>query len=209
MTDNEIGQIIKDVIKAHWPNWEFPPEETRVWMKALYPYDFERAKEAINDLYMTWEKDRYPKPAHIINAISKKAQKKKNVRTVPLFGIFRADHRRRWRDFCGDADTPRQEIEQIAEQICKRANEIESGHYIMYYNTDGEEDTGYYGEPGCSIAVRRRQARDKAFRDILNGQDNKTRRWLVKYLNRDKTAQRETSGGPVHIGEALAESVVL
>jgi len=202
MTDNEANDIILNAIQAHWPKWNFKGQELRVWIEELHKFDYETAKAAINELYRTWEKIYMPKMPHMLGAIRRQVVSRRDgegKRTGPLFGIIRADGRPRWRKFSGDMNMPRQEIEVIAEKLCRHANQLEPDHYIEYYSTD-EEPEGYTGKEGCTVMERRAQARDKAFADILNGPDTKTRRWLVRYFERVHGVKKDK---PQHVGEVV------
>ena len=201
MNDNQANDIIENVMKAHWPNWVFKGQELFVWMKELRKFDYETAKEAINDLYIKWDSNRYPKMAHIMASIRGlcNARRQANKRLVALFVITRQNGTPRWFPFTGDVNTPREEVEKQAEDLRQEANRLYQGsqHIVHYLNTDEEEDTGYYGP----------DARDKAFADILNGPDSKTKRWLQVHLNRiDKKRKAETphidrKKEPVTVGE--------
>jgi len=75
------------------------------------------------------------------------------------------------------------------------------GKILKYFNakkvgTFVEQREEFVEEPGKLYG---KEARDKAFADILNGPDNKTRRWLVKYLEKQYPEKK----GAVKIGEAI------
>ena len=204
MTDAQAAELIENVFKAHWPKWEFNIIETQEWVKELRRYDYSLAKAAISKFYMAQTERGKPAPGALIaelraNAIARR-DRGKDERLGPLFGIYRADGRLRWSKFVGDLDMPRPEIEALALKFCRYANSIEAGHYIEYCPT--EEVEGYSGEEGCTITQRRQQARDKAFVDILNGPDSKTKRWLTKYLNMKHEAE-DKAKGLVRIGEVV------
>lgn len=76
-------------------------------------------------------------------------------------------------------------------KILKYLNAKKAGIFI-------EQQDEYIKEPGVLYG---REARDKAFADILNGSDNRTRRWLVKYL--EKVYPDKDKEGPAHISEAI------
>ena len=205
MTDQQASELIETVFKAHWPNWEFSIVETQEWVKELRRYDYGLAKAAINNFYMAQTKQGKPAPGVLIAELKAKAivrqDRGKDERLGPLFGIYKADGNLRWRKYVGDLDMPRPEIEALALKFCRYANSIEVGHYIEYCST--EEVVGYSGEEGCTINQRRQQARDKAFVDILNGPDSKTKRWLTKYLNAKHKAEDEARGKTVKIGDVV------
>lgn len=201
MTDMDATRLIDEVIRVHWPNWNFPSEEAAVWVKELRRYDYDRAKTTINNFYMAQTKQGKPPPASLIAALRNKAREKQcgsSKKIGPLFGICRADGRLRWHKFVGNLNMAQQEIEVMALNFCRKANLIESGHYIEYYSAETEQE-GYTGEQGCTLTMRRQQARDKAFADILNGPDTKTKQWLQVYLM--KKFKKED--GPQLIGGVL------
>ena len=213
MTDGQANDIIEDTMKAHWPNWEFKSQELKVWLEELRKFDFDTAKNAINELYKTWEKDRYPKMPHIMAAIRQYiAAQYKTGQPAALFGILTKDGRKRFFDTWGNADCPRQEIEAKAERVRQYCNDnIEPGHIVHFYSTDKREDTGYYGEEGCSVYVRRQQAKEKAIVDILNGPDTKIKRWLKEYMNKRNKKTGIKSGKlfeePVTIGSVIDDDI--
>jgi len=203
MTELQAAEIIETVIKSHWPNWTFSIIETKEWVRALVRFDYERAKAAISNFYMDQTKQGKPAPGSLIialkaNAIVRKMNQQKEESTGPLFGILRADGHPRWHKFVGNLNMAQQEIEVMALNFCRKANLIESGHYIEYYSAETEQE-GYTGEQGCTLTMRRQQARDKAFADILNGPDSKTKQWLQVYLM--KKFKKED--GPQLIGGVL------
>jgi len=209
MTDQQASDLIEQVFKAHWPNWEFTIVETQQWVKTLRRFDFIRAKAAISEFYMAQKKQGKPAPGSLINALKAKAaihtDQPRGERTGPLFGIRRADGRLRWRKFSGNLDMAQQEVEAMALKFTRYANQLEPGHYYELYSTEPEPE-GYTGEVGCTITQRRAQARDKAFVDILNGEDTKTRRWLESYLKQKHEAEdkaKKKAEGPERISEFI------
>ena len=201
MTDLQAAEIIETVFKAHWPNWTFSIIETKEWVRTLVKFDYEKAKAVISEFYMAQTRQGKPAPGALITALRLKAIVKSDIppeHIGPLFGIKRADGRLRWCKFAGNLNMAQQDIEAMALKFCRYANLLESGHYIKYYSTDTEDD-GYTGESGCTSGQRRQQARDKAFADILNGRDTKTKHWLQVYLMKKFKAE----DGVQQIGEVL------
>ena len=196
MTDMQAEQIINEVMKAHWPNWNFAGQELRVWIEELRKYDYETAKNAINELYKSWEKDRYPKMPHILGSIRRHAQARRRAdkRLVPLFEITRQDGTRRWWPFVGDANSPRELVSRRAEQIQQQANRLypTDKHIVFYLNTEEKEELkGDYG-PG---------ARQRAIDSILAGPDTKTKLWLQKHFSKAK--RKINKEEPVAIGDVI------
>ncbi len=203
MSDEQANKIINEVMKPHWPSWEFKGQELFVWIRELRKFDYETAKEAINDLYVNWESNRYPKMPHIMASIRglSKTRKQANKRLVALFVITKQNGVQRWFPFVGDANTPREDVERRAEALRQEANRLyqDEQHIIHYLNTDEEgEDTGYYGP----------DARDKAFNEILKGPDSKTKRWLQKYMSRSKVKKpKNKKSDIVTIGQVVSDEI--
>ena len=135
MNDEKANEII-GVMKSHWPNWNFVGDELIVWLEELRKFDFEMARNAINQLYKSWTKERYPKMPQIMAAIRNfaKARREQNKRVAPLYGIFRQDGRPRYTSFWGDPTLPKQEIERMALRDCQKTNDMWGpGHYYMIF----------------------------------------------------------------------------
>lgn len=49
MTTIEASTFIHTVLRANWPKWEFSDEHEAEWAKRLKPYDFGKARKAVND----------------------------------------------------------------------------------------------------------------------------------------------------------------
>lgn len=142
MTDEDANKIIETVLKVHWDKWVFKGQELKVWIEELRKFDYEIAKEAINELYKTWASNRYPKMPAIMGAVRglSHSKRKSDKRLCQLFTICRQDGRRRWFPFVGDANTPREEVEKEAERMRAEANRLYSGssHIVHYHSTDEE-----------------------------------------------------------------------
>lgn len=137
MNEIESKQFVSEVLKGFWSRWEPNDEELRAWIIKLKPYDYERAKTAVRNLFFTMNQRMVEPPAG-------KIIKHLNINAV---------------------------IETSPEDEYKR-------------------------EPG---KIYGKEARDTAFANILNGPDNKTRRWLVEYLEK----KYPDKDGPVKIGDAI------
>lgn len=207
MTDENANKIINDSLKTHWPNWKFDGQELFVWVKNLRQFDYDVARTAVNTVYESYDGMGHPRMPTIMKAIRDLAVKQHRAgsRTIPLYEIVGPDGIAKWSPFFGRSDWPDEDVRKDAERKRARADELYGkGHVVDYLAAPDEEepDEGYYGQDGCSIIERRNQARDKAFADILNGPDTKTRRWLVKYLDAKLDAKEKDK--LIHIGEAIA-----
>jgi hypothetical protein len=136
VTDVQANDIVENTMKAHWTNWNFAGQELKVWIEELRKFDYETARTAINELYKSWDKDRYPKMPQILRAIRSYCKMKKQVgrKIAPLFEILRADGKRLWAPFAGDITMAKEEIERIAEFYRNEADCLESTqkHIIKY-----------------------------------------------------------------------------
>jgi len=137
MNDTEAKQIFDTVIRGHWENWPSGAEEVYVWVRALKPFDFNIARDAINDFYANWKSDRYPKMAGIVAAIRRYARTQhRHADTVKHYTIMRANGRRRWFPFWGRAGLPRQDIEEDASNKLAQAMIAEPDSYILWPHTE-------------------------------------------------------------------------
>ena len=133
MNETQAKQIFNETIRGHWENWPSGAEEVYVWVKALQPFDFNLARDAINELYAGWKGERYPKMAGILAAIHKYARSRhKHAEKVLHYTIMRANGRRRWFSFWGLAGIPRQDIEEDASEKLACAKLGEPDSYILW-----------------------------------------------------------------------------
>lgn len=213
MNTTETDRFVSNVLGGLWPDWTPTDEEMRVWYGVMSHYDYETARTATQQ-YFSDSGGNYkrPKPAGIIakakvliqNANLGRQESKeiltnvfiecldppernpklKNKRKAvyAISDILQRDHDHVLR--C--ADTMRRKFEQLY-----------GGHWITV-QTKPPEDNGLRGE----------QARQKAMRDIMNGPDTKTKRWLTKYLNRDKPKKKkQPEQEPVLIGAVIEDEI--
>jgi len=119
MTDIEANRIIDDVIKAHWPTWEFSQEETRVWLRELGKYDFSRARTMIGEFYMRRTRQGKPAPGNLLAAM-RKSLIPRNTENEPLhvYEIVKMGNKRGYRFAMNRKDLPpsTQEMEETAEK---------------------------------------------------------------------------------------------
>lgn len=209
MNDEQAKTIINEVLKVHWPNWNFEGEELFVWIKALRPFELNTAKDAINDLYASWNSDRYPKMPSILGAIhGASALHHQASPVIKRYQIENEEGKPIWRPFYAKANIARQELEPEAERLCKEADRMFPGqkHIARWFREEDNADHGYYGP----------DARDRAFAAILEGPDCPMKVWLEKYLRRKDKAQRATprqetieaqKKEPVAIGQVIEDRI--
>ena len=86
---------------------------------------------------------------------------------------------------------------RCAEAMRAKFGQLYGGKWIIV-QTKPPEESGLRGE----------LARQKAFRDILNGPDTRTKRWLQKYLDKEEkpTAQKNNSQ-PVLVSAVIEDNI--
>ena len=98
-------------------------------------------------------------------------------------------------------------INTMFYEIEKRSIEPPAGRIVARLKAEAVEfqpTDDFKKEPGKLYG---KEARDKAFADILNGPDTKTRRWLMKYL---EEKYPETKKQDVcKVGEVISEGGIL
>ena len=137
MTDEQAYEIIEKVFKAHWPNWRFEEEETLVWIKTLRRFDFNKAKAAINNLYMSWEKQGKPPAAKIKNALRSTVESKQSNGPIILYEIIRKGKKHGMR-FCANSIPPIDELEREAGEKLERCNQLYNREHILIRHWENE-----------------------------------------------------------------------
>lgn len=194
-------------IKEYYPRWQAGQTEIDEWLKRLKFYDFEKAQQALNDfIFETRTRTVEPPAGKIIailkdRALIKRERSEETIMTTyyiecieapernPNFnvglqrGVFAADPNNQ-----NDPDY----MLKAAETMRSKYENLYDGKWIIVQKPQ-EEDTGLRGP----------QARDKAFADILNGPNNKTKRWLTGFLEK-KHKKKE---GPESLGSILASKI--
>jgi len=136
MSDEDATRIIDQVLKAHWPNWNFNGEETLVWIRELRKYDYELAKIAINNFYLAQTKQGKPAPAHLLAALNRTARKQQKRESeinepVLLFEIISEYRTRGQRFFCNPPKPADPEIEAYSERCRQAFNAMYGGNHII------------------------------------------------------------------------------
>ncbi len=190
MNETEAQKFIGDVLKGFFPAWETTNAEYKVWVRKLIAFDYNKAERALGD-WLSEElfHGKAPKLGKVLKAlfsrdagivIEKKLQPDIKAthyiecieapeRNPKLIGrkrkVYAAELSRQ-----GDPDY----MLRIAEGMRGKYQDLYGGTWIIVQVEPEEPDSGLRGP----------QARDKAFADILNGPDNRTRRWLERYLKK-------------------------
>ena len=134
MTDLQAAEIIEQVFKAHWPNWIFSIEETKVWVRQLRHYDYNLAKTAINNFYMAQTRQGKPAPGALIAALRNKAraqdQKTKNNDPVLICEILR-EGKPKGQRFYGKHLPPNEVCEKTADKLRENFDNLYGGNHIV------------------------------------------------------------------------------
>lgn len=206
MTEIETQEII-DILKIYYPGWEADVKELSGWAKRLLSFDFKKAKFALENYYFEDTK-RYQRPSagKIMAILKEKAliKRERNEETVMTnFYIECIEAPERNPRLIGAkkgvfaANTKNQSDPDYmlkASETMRRHYEQDYGGKWIVVQHEQEEDSGLVGA----------QARDKAFADILNGPDDKTKQWLTGFLEKK---YKEKIEGPESIGSILEKGV--
>ena len=134
MTDLQAAEIIEQVFKAHWPNWIFSIEETKVWVRQLRYYDFMLAKTAINNFYMAQTRQGKPAPGALIAALRNKAraqdQSAMNNGPVLICEILR-EGKPRGERFFGKYLPPNEVCEKMSDKLREKFDNLYGGNHIV------------------------------------------------------------------------------
>jgi hypothetical protein len=187
MQNNKAMEII-DILKAYYPRWSADDMEIDNWVKRLVHYDYHRSKAIIENMFFeTTSRHIEPSPGKIFEALRTKALVSKVVKVEPicLFVLFKEDIEAQKGFYISSSHIPEQPIiEQQAERMREKFNELYGGNWIIQY-------AKIPPEPPEDNGLRGAAARDKAFENILNGPDSPSKHWLQKYL---KNKHRKETG---------------
>ena len=136
MTSEESNTLITDVLRGHWPGWEFTTAQIYGWAKRLKGYDFQRAKDCIANLAFRWNKPGKP-PVGVIFTAMEKAIIPRDSETsgpVQLYVIIRPDGRPAGRPIASPRGVPGDlhAVKMEAEAFLQRVSRGREGYYIQY-----------------------------------------------------------------------------
>ena len=174
-----------DALKKYYPRWSAGDDETDEWIRRLFRFDLAKAKKCLADIVfgdkvrnIVPPNGKIMKRLNDIATVKKQAREIKTVMTTfyiecieppkrnkkllgAIRGVFAAE--------CKDQSDPDYML-KAAEAMRGKYEEMYGGVWVIVQK-----------EPDKPRAFGK-EGRDLAFADILNGEDNKTRRWLMKYL---------------------------
>lgn len=222
MNDTEAGQFIEKVLKPLWPRWNCQDEESRIWTKVLVKYDYNLARQAVNNMFIGLERRGIePIVNKVIQAIKKNRQRvKPATKPVLLYTIIKESfyedgknpeiYGKRFYIGGKKQKPPNDEIEKMAERDRRLANQIYAENHIIIRSWEQEQDTDKYPRTRKESL----EAKESAFDDILSGRydtnNGRTKRWLQVYLSKIKGKKHKVDAPnasrkkePVPIGQIV------
>lgn len=209
MDSNETDKFIENELKQLWPDWKPSDAEMRVWFGVMARFDYDTARTAAQQYFTdTGGNYKRPKPAGIITKaqviIQNRNVGQRTTKEPVLTNVYiecleppernpKLEGKRKAVYAATDAlQSDPDHLLRCAETMRRKFEQLYGGKWITV-QTKPPEDNGLRGE----------LARQKAIRDILQGEDTKTKRWLMTYL-KDNTPKETAEGEPVAVGEVMA-----
>lgn len=132
----EEAQEITELLEGHWPTWKFSKKEVDFWMNTLRPFSYKISKAAINNFYLSYEKQGRPPAAKIMNLLKATQQKDKQRESnepVLLFEIVKEGRERGYRFFSDGGEMNDLEyLEGRSEYLRRQFNGLYGGnHYVI------------------------------------------------------------------------------
>ena len=210
MDRNEANRFIDSVLGGLWPDWAPSEEETYVWFKKIGRFDYETARTAAQD-YFADAGGHYKRPQ--MSGIVTKAQVilqnqnvgRSNTNEPVLTTVFVE---------CLEPPerNPKLEGKRKAVYAATDALQSDKDHVLRCAETMRKAFERLYGgkwitvatKPAIDNGLRGDQARQKAFRDILQGEDTKTKRWLMGFLENEQTKETKEIKPPMRLKPEMA-----
>jgi hypothetical protein len=191
MTQNEVDMIV-DMMRNLWPDWEGTDDEARVWARVLSPFKYEPTKRAVQDCFADQGRNyRRPLPA----PIRKKAwaygaggeiQHVGDSAPVRLYDLVKGEKRVGFFAARGDRLPPEDAYMRGADEARKEFDRLYGGEWMVIRakqekeERDGDVPTG-------------KDAKDIAEARVLAGPDTPGKRWLQEIKRRKKDQQKKTT----------------
>ena len=213
----EVTKYIETELKGLWPDWNPTEAEMRVWFGVLAPFNYDVAQIAAQQYFSdTGGNFKRPKPNGIITKARVILQTrnvgrqnaKEPILTTVYIECLKPPER-----------NPKLEGKRKAVYAATDELQCDTDHVLRCAETMRREYERLYGgqwitvqtKPAEDNGLRGEQAKQKAFRDILNGPDTKTKRWLQKYLSKDEKPMperhKEQEQEPILIGAAMEDNI--
>lgn len=150
MNDSETVQFIETVLNPLWPRWKCGDEESRMWVKTLSHYDYNLARQAVNNLFISQEhRGIEPVISKIVNAVRKIQQIKNPTGGEPVLlytiikeSLYQAGKNPRIYGkgfYVGNSNLvpAPEEIERMAERDRQHASQMYAANHIIIRNWEG------------------------------------------------------------------------
>lgn len=217
MNSSETDRFVSNVLGGLWPDWTPTDEEMRVWYGVMSHYDYDTAQTAAQQYFAdTGGNFKRPKPSGITTKakviIQNRNVGKSSTKDPVLTNVYiecieppernpKLEGKRKAVYAATDAlQSDKDHVLKCAENMRKQFERLYGGKWITIIE-----------KPPVDNGLRGELARQKAFRDILNGPDTRTKRWLQEYLNskqdKPKPKKREPEQEPVLIGAVIGDEI--
>ena len=140
MTNEEAKQFVQNVLKGLWPRWEPNEEELRGWVRRLEPCDYEKSRLAVNNMFFESTSRGIDPPAGKIIKLLRKQITARQSEPVLLYTLIRERlyeiGRRKGMNYYGDSGKDPKAIENEAENMRERCNQMYGENHIIMRHWD-------------------------------------------------------------------------
>ena len=209
MTKAEAQNFVERVLKGLWPEWKPIDIQLSIWIERLQNCEPQRAKIAVENVWRTETiQHKRPPQGRIFEALSQCADTENKPKAeLPQTTVYircieppaNNPHRSTehkipvYPDDLSKIDDP-DYVRSCGHGLAQRFTELYGGLWAVVVG-GREEPSGLTGKA----------ARDKAFKDILDGPDTKTKRWLQNYL--DGKERKKGGNEPVDFGTVALQAI--
>jgi len=204
MTPEESNHFIESVLKGNWPKWEFTEVQMEGWLKRLSIFDFDKAKQCIEDYAFRRSQQGLPPMGQLLDALERAKIPQDYSGSVPIhvYEIVKEGNTRGYRFSLSrrkDLPADAREMEERAEQDRKRLKQLFPDiNWVVLQRLKQ-----YYGQahPEEETPLRVMTADDKVRVQLklLDGPDRPGKKFMQWYLSDERKRDRKTG----HITEAI------
>lgn len=209
MTHVEAQNFIEKVLRGLWPEWTPKDIQLSIWIEKLQNCDYQRAKVAVENAWRgeTIQHKRPPQ-GRIFEALSQCVDSQETEKAeLPQARIYircilppahnpnrSTEHKIPvYPDDLSKIDDP-DYVRNCAHGLAQRFGELYGGAWAVVVGGQ-DEPSGLVGE----------KARDKAFQDVLDGPNTRTKAWLQRYL--DGKERKKGGNEPVDLGTVALQAI--
>ena len=137
MTNEEAKRFVSEVLQGLWPRWQPKEEEVRGLTERLRPYDYEKSRTIVNNVFFASESRGIDPPAgKILKALRCSRQcLAEQRRAVKLYTLVKEElfnkGKRMGIKFFGDDNKDSNEIEKEAEYMRGKCNALYGCNHIV------------------------------------------------------------------------------